>query len=46
MQSSLDAARERQLTVLPYCPFVRKWISEHPGYAELVPPDRRKQFSL
>ncbi len=46
VQSSLDAARERQLIVLPYCRFVRKWISEHPEYADLVPPDRRQQFSL
>ena len=46
VQSSLDAARERHLGVLPYCPFVRRWIGEHPAYADLIPPDRRAQFSL
>ena len=46
VQSSLDAARERQLAVLPYCPFVRNWIAGHREYANLVPPDRRQQFRL
>jgi predicted GNAT family acetyltransferase len=31
IQSSLEAARERGLAVLPYCPFVRSWITEHPA---------------
>ena len=46
VQSSLDAARERHLSVLPYCPFVRSWISEHREYAALVPSARRRQFGL
>ena len=46
VQSSLDAARERHLAVLPYCPFVRNWIIGHREYADLVPPDRRQQFGL
>jgi predicted GNAT family acetyltransferase len=46
IQSSLEAARERHLAVLPYCPFVRRWIAEHPEYAELVPADRRPRFGL
>ena len=46
VQSSLDAARARHLAVLPYCQFVRKWITEHLEYANLVPPDRRQQFGL
>ena len=46
VQSSLDSARERHLAVLPYCPFVRNWITEHPEYANLVPPDRPPQFGL
>jgi uncharacterized protein len=46
VQSSLDTARELHLTVLPYCPFVRNWITEHREYADLVPPDRRQQFGL
>jgi predicted GNAT family acetyltransferase len=46
VQSTLDAARERQLQVLPYCPYARRWIAEHPGYADLVPFGRRAEFSL
>lgn len=46
VQASLDSARERGLEVLPYCPFVRSWLSEHPDYVKLVPADRRAEFSL
>ena len=45
-RSSLEAARERHLAVLPYCPFVRCWITEHPDYANLVPDDQRRIFAL
>ena len=42
VREALDAARERHLIVLPYCPFVRSWIAGHPEYADLVrsPGDR------
>ncbi len=46
VRSSLDAARERHLAVLPYCPFVLRWMTEHPEYANLVPADRRAGFGL
>ena len=46
VRSSLDAARERHLSVLPYCPFVRGYILEHREYADLVPAPRRAQFGL
>ncbi len=46
VRASLDAARERHLAVLPYCPFVQSWIAEHREYADLVPPARRGQFGL
>jgi uncharacterized protein len=46
VQLSLDAVQDRHLAVLPYCPFVRNWISRHREYADLVPPDRRQQFGL
>ena len=46
IQSSLDAARERHLAVLPYCPFVLRWITEHPDYADLIPEDMRAGFGL
>jgi uncharacterized protein len=46
MQSSLDAARERHLKVLPYCPFMKSWITAHREYADLIPADHRRQFGL
>jgi uncharacterized protein len=46
IQSSLEAARDRHLAVLPYCPFVRSWIADHPEYADLVPEDQRAIFHL
>ena|SRR5689334_17489453 len=42
----LDDARERGLAVLPYCPFVRHYIAEHPEYRELVPAAARDRFGL
>jgi predicted GNAT family acetyltransferase len=45
-RAALDSARARQLAVLPYCPFVRGWMEEHPEYADLVPAGRRAQFGL
>jgi predicted GNAT family acetyltransferase len=42
----LDAARERELAVLPLCPFVREWISRHPDYLELVPASARHKYKL
>ena len=46
VRSSLDAARERHLSVLPYCPFVKGYILDHSEYADLVPAARRAQFGL
>ena len=46
VRSSLEAARERHLAVLPYCPFVQRWLTEHPEYTDLVPEDRRAGFGL
>ena len=43
---SLDDARKRGLAVLPFCPYVNSWIGKHPGYEDLVPPDRRAEFGL
>ena len=42
----LDAARERGLTVLPYCSFIRHYIQQHPETIELVAADDRPQFGL
>jgi uncharacterized protein len=41
---TLDDARQRGLAVLPYCPYITSWISQHPDYADLIPPDARAQF--
>ena len=46
VQSSLDSARERHLAVLPYCPFARRWLTEHREYADLVPQDTWPRFGL
>jgi hypothetical protein len=43
---ALDDARARALSVLPYCPFVRSYIAEHPQYQDLVPEDSRADFGL
>jgi hypothetical protein len=43
---ALDDARERGLTVLPFCPYVASWIKKHPEYAELVPAQRHAEFHL
>ena len=32
----LDYARSQNLKILPYCPFVAKYIKDHPEYADLV----------
>ncbi|WP_346621657.1 GNAT family N-acetyltransferase [Blastococcus montanus] len=42
----LDAARERGLTVLPYCSFVRHYIQQHPDQLDLVADDDRPHFGL
>jgi predicted GNAT family acetyltransferase len=46
VQSTLDAVRERGLQVLPYCPYARRWIADHPAYADLVPEGQRDEFDL
>lgn len=35
-REALDDVRERELTVLPVCPFVKGWIERHPEYLDLV----------
>ena len=42
----LTAARERGLTVLPYCSFVRHYIQQHPEEVDLVAEDDRPHFGL
>jgi predicted GNAT family acetyltransferase len=45
-RAALDEARANGDAVLPFCPFVNRWISEHAEYRDLVPEDRRAVFSL
>lgn len=43
---ALADARERELEVLPFCPFVKSYIQRHREYVSLVPADRRAEFDL
>jgi predicted GNAT family acetyltransferase len=43
----LDDARRRGLAVLPFCPYVRKVITQNAStYLDLVPEKDRKRFGL
>jgi predicted GNAT family acetyltransferase len=42
----LAAARCRQLRVLPYCSFIRKYLHDHPEDIDLVAEDDRPTFGL
>ena len=43
----LDDARERNLEVIPVCPFVREYIARHlDRYVDLVPEPMRVKFDL
>ncbi len=46
IRSALDTARGRGVTVLPFCPFVARFIAGHPDYLDLVPHDQRARFEL
>jgi predicted GNAT family acetyltransferase len=45
-RAALDASRERKLSVLPFCPFIRGWIAKHPEYVDLVPESERPRFGF
>jgi hypothetical protein len=32
--------------VLPFCPFIRRYIAEHGDYLDLVPKSERERFAL
>jgi predicted GNAT family acetyltransferase len=46
ISAALDQARAEGLEVLPFCPFVRGYISGHSEYLDLVPAARRAEFEL
>jgi predicted GNAT family acetyltransferase len=39
VRAALSYARAEQLTVVPWCPFARQWLNDHPGETEDVPID-------
>ena len=43
---ALDAARERGLKVIPFCPFFAAYMQEHPQVQDLLDPAWRKKFGL
>jgi predicted GNAT family acetyltransferase len=45
-RAALDTAREQKLAVLPFCPYIRGWITKHPEYADLVPQAQHERFGL
>jgi predicted GNAT family acetyltransferase len=46
IRATLDDLAARDLDVLPYCPFVRSFISRHREYAVMVPAADRARFDL
>jgi predicted GNAT family acetyltransferase len=39
VRAALDRAAREHLTVVPWCPFARSWLKEHPDAAGRVPID-------
>ncbi len=46
IKATLDEMRTRGAGVLPQCPFVRRYISGHEDYLDLVPAHHRKEYDL
>lgn len=42
-RAALDYARRQGMTVMPYCPFVGRFIERNPEYQELIDPEFRTQ---
>lgn len=43
---ALDSARSRGLTVIPECPYVRRYLRKHHEYADLIQQPHRAQLGL
>ncbi|NLU71090.1 N-acetyltransferase [Streptomyces sp. HNM0574] len=43
---ALDDVRSRDLAVLPFCPYVKKYLTKNPEYLDLVPAEQRERFGL
>jgi predicted GNAT family acetyltransferase len=39
VRAALELARAEGLTVVPYCPFARRWLADHPDVSGSVPVD-------
>ena len=46
VRAALDDVRREGLAVLPSCPFVRRYVSRHREYLDLVPTTERARFGL
>ena len=46
VKAALDATREEGLGVLPFCPFVHRYVSKDPEYLALVPEWARERLGL
>jgi uncharacterized protein len=46
IRQTLETVRARGAHVLPFCPFVKAFIAEHPEYVDLVPVPARERFGL
>ena len=44
--AALRSASQRGLQVLPFCPYVRGFIAQHPEFLDLVPEQDRARFDL
>jgi predicted GNAT family acetyltransferase len=46
IREALEDVRRRGFEVLPFCPFVNSFITEHREFVDLVPGSRREEFGL
>ncbi len=46
IKDTLDEMRTRAIAVLPYCPFVKRYIQRHADYQDLVPAEEREKFEI
>jgi predicted GNAT family acetyltransferase len=46
IREALSTVQARGGSVLPYCPFVKRFIQKHPEFLDLVPPSQRAAFDL
>jgi len=44
VRQALDDVRSQGIGVLPFCPFVHRFIEKHPEYLDLVPAWSRERF--